>query len=74
MATSPTAAASSSAAASAGATSLLLKSALPEAAYIPLSEVNSTKLTYLLDRLQQVPPPLSHLIFFTAHTSLLLCR
>ena len=60
VATSPTAAASSSsAAASAGATSLLLKSALPEAAYIPLSEVNSTKLTYLLDRLQQVPPPTS---------------
>jgi hypothetical protein len=39
---------------SAGASSLLFKSALPEAAYIPLSEVNSTKLSYLLDRLQQV--------------------
>lgn len=67
VATSPPAAASSSAAASAGATSLLLKSALPEAAYIPLSEVNSTKLTYLLDRLQQVtsPPPTSS----SAHSS-----
>jgi hypothetical protein len=85
VATSPTAAASSSsAAASAGATSLLLKSALPEAAYIPLSEVNSTKLTYLLDRLQQVTSLLSHFIspsqltrlffFFLHHHLLLLCQ
>ncbi|ELR20957.1 helicase C-terminal domain containing protein, putative [Acanthamoeba castellanii str. Neff] len=63
VAASPTAAASSSAAASAGATSLLLKSALPEAAYIPLSEVNSTKLTYLLDRLQQLPEGSKAIIF-----------
>lgn len=36
------------------ASSLLMKSDLPEAAYIPLSDVDSTKLTYLLERLQEV--------------------
>lgn len=49
-----TSSSSSASSPAAGASSLLMKSALPETAYIPLSEINSTKLAYLVDRLQKV--------------------
>lgn len=39
---------------SSSASSRLMRSELPEAAYIPLSDIDSTKLTYLLERLREV--------------------